>query len=170
MRALFGLVGLLVGIGVLVWFMGSKGGGLEQTQQTLKTGQTAREQISQVGGIDSTTGGSAMSSATLEEVSSSGKLAGLQVQKVEPEGAYARYFGLQQGDTIIAVIYQGLRQNIRDIADADMAKAQVSDAFSKQGQLVVKRGNAEVTLPQSGANTPKQDSLQQSLQSIPGVR
>jgi hypothetical protein len=170
MRALFGLVGLLVAIGVLVWWLGSPGGGLEHTQQVLKSGQTAREQISQVGGLDANTGRSAMASAELEEVSSSGKLSGLQVQKVEPDGAYARYFGLEPGDTIVAVVYQGLRQSIRDIGDADMAKAQVSDAYSKQGQVIVKRGNAEVTLPQSGPAAKPKDSMQQQLDAIPGVR
>jgi hypothetical protein len=170
MRALFGLVGLLVGVGVLIWFMGSKGGGLDQTQQVLKSGESAREQISQVGGIDSATGRSAMSSAELEEINANGKTTGLKVNAVTPGGAYERFFGLQKDDTIVAVIYSGLRQNIRDMSDPEMAKAQVSDTFSKQGQLVVKRGNSEITLPQSGDSAPKKDALQQQLDAIPGVR
>jgi hypothetical protein len=167
MRALFGLVGLLVGVGVLVWWLGARGGGLDQTRQVLESGQTAREEVSQIGGLDPNTGRSAMASAELEEVSSSGKLSGLQVQKVEPDGAYAKYFGLQQGDTIVAVVYQGLRQSIRDIGDPEMAKAQISDAYSKQGQLVVKRGNAEITLPESGSAASKKQS---PLDAIPGIR
>jgi hypothetical protein len=50
-----------------------------------------------------------------------------------------------------------------------MAKAQVSDAYSKQGQVIVKRGNQEVTLPQTGGVAKPKDAMQQQLDAIPGI-
>ena len=60
MRAFFGLAGILIVIGVIVWWLGAPGGGLDQTHQTLKTGETAREQVSQISGHDTATGGRAL--------------------------------------------------------------------------------------------------------------
>ncbi|HMB94676.1 MAG TPA: hypothetical protein VKK61_01420, partial [Tepidisphaeraceae bacterium] len=95
MRAMFGLVGLLVAIGVIVWFEGS-GGGLSHTQAVLKADQNAREQVNQIAGNDPDTGQRASESAELQPLTTNGKLSGFLVTKVRTDGAYARYFGLQR--------------------------------------------------------------------------
>jgi hypothetical protein len=195
MRAIFGLVGILVTVGVIVWWMGS-GGGLSQTQATLHAGGKAREEVSQIGGMDTQTGERADKSADLDVITSGGKLSGILVTSVDPGGAYARYFGLKPNDTIIAIEYQGNRQNMRDFnGDSDMAKIQVMESYSKHGTLVVLRSDAngnssEITLPEDpkkaaaaakpvaaqqgkGNGGGSHDEMQQQLdtiQQIPGAR
>src|SRR4051812_2215023 len=116
MRAIFGLVGILVTVGVIVWWMGS-GGGLTQTGVVMHEGQKAREQVNQIGGMQRDTGERASDSADLEAISSGGKVNGILVTSVKPGGAYAQYFGLQTNDTIVGVEYQGQRMNVKDMND-----------------------------------------------------
>ncbi|HMB96012.1 MAG TPA: hypothetical protein VKK61_08240 [Tepidisphaeraceae bacterium] len=164
MRAMFGLVGLLVAIGVIVWFEGS-GGGLSHTQAVLKADQNAREQVNQIAGNDPDTGQRATESADLQPLTTNGKLSGFLVTKVRADGAYARYFGLQRNDTIIAAVYQAIRMDMKDMSgDQEMAKAQISEAYQRQGQLVIVRNEKQLTLPQADASSGKSGSpLQNQL-------
>ena len=118
MRAMFGLVGILLVIGVIVYWMGAPGGELDQTKKTIKTGEVLREQVSQISGHDSSTGGLAMNSATFEMLTSGGKPASLMVSDVVADGAYAHYFGLQKDDVITAIEYQGLKRSVKELDSA----------------------------------------------------
>lgn len=179
MRALFGLVGILVTVGVIVWFLGS-GGGLDHTATVLSEGQNARQQVNQIVGNDPQTGERASESADFDGLTNSGRLSGLLVTRVVTDGAYARYFGLQRSDTIVAVQYQGQRMDVRDMNDADMAKAQVGEAYSKRGSVIVVRNDAQIVLPiakaqspaapgQRDASSPLHQQLD-AIQNIPGAR
>jgi hypothetical protein len=170
MRAIFGLVGLLVGVGVLVWWLGS-GGGLEHTEQVLKQGQTARETASQVAGIDTSTGGSAKESATIEVLMAGGKPDSILVTKVTPGGAYDKHFGLKENDTILQIGPLPIKELIKSDDDAE---AFLLDAFQRQQALLVVRDGNQLTLPQAPppgkpASTDGKgstDPLQQQLDGI----
>lgn len=174
MRAVFGLVGILVTVGVIVWFLGS-GGGLDHTKNVIDSGNKARTEVSQIAGQDTETGERASASVDLEPLTSGGRLAGVLVTRVSDGGAYQRYFGLQRNDTIIAVEYSANRQNFKDIADSEMATAQIDEAYRRKGAIYVVRDEKEVKLPAapSGASESSRDPMQRQLdaiQQIPGAR
>jgi hypothetical protein len=142
MRAMFGLVGLLVTLGIIVWIMGM------YTPAVMKADKGAREQVNQIAGNDPETGARASYSADLQPLNSGGKLSGVLVTRVQDDGAYGKYFGLQRNDTIIAAVYQGARMDIKDMnGDEEMAKAQISEAYQRQGSLIVVRDGKQLELP-----------------------
>jgi len=147
MRAMFGLVGILLVVGVIVYWMGAPGGELDQARTTIKTGEVAREQVNQISGHDSATGGLAMNSATFEMLTSNAKPASLEVKDVIADGAYARYFGLQKGDVITAIEYQGLKRAVKELDDTRDGRDQVAEAYQRHGTLTIKRKGQEMTLP-----------------------
>ncbi|HVT90109.1 MAG TPA: hypothetical protein VHD56_14745 [Tepidisphaeraceae bacterium] len=155
MRALFGIGGVLITIGVIVWIMGN--GSLEHDQNVLKVRENAQQQVSQIAGRDAATGGSAMNSAELEGMTTNGKLSGILVNKVVPGGAYENYFGLKRNDTIIAVESQAFKTNVRDIVTEEDAKIQVMEAFQKQGYVYVMRDGKELKLPVETPGQKKTD-------------
>jgi hypothetical protein len=147
MRAVFGLAGILIVIGVIVWWMGAPGGELDQNRAAIKAGNQARETVSQVAGHDLATGGRAMDSATFELLTSNNKPASMNVVTIVPGGAYERYFGLKKDDIILAVHYQGFTRPIREMDNLEDGREQVAEAFQRQGSLTVKRNGKEITLP-----------------------
>jgi hypothetical protein len=159
MRGVFGLIGVLVVLGVIVWIMNWT---LPGTEQTLKTNEKVREQVTQLSGHDAN-GTPASASATFDAVTDGGRTTGLLVTKVVADGAYAKYFGLQRNDAIVAFEFQGFRQNIREINDSELAKAQVMETFQKSGSVFVMRNGKEVKLPEAKvAQTPAQPTGQQN--------
>ena len=151
MRAIFGLAGLLIVVGVIVYWMGAPGGELQHTQETLKAGDKARGEISQIAGRDTATGGRAMDSAQFEVLSSNGKTASLLVNSIVAGGAYEKYFGLQKGDVITAVEYQGFKKMVREMDDLEDGRQQVAEAYQRHGTLTIKRSGTEMTLPAAPA-------------------
>jgi hypothetical protein len=177
MRAIFGLVGILAVVGVIVWWM-SQGGGTN-LQNVAATRKQATEQASQIAGRDAETQEAAYRSAELEGLSPGGRITGILVVKLNPGGAYERYFGLKRNDTIVAIEYNGNRQNVKDINDEDMAKTQVFEAYRFKGKVYVVRDEKEIGLPvetaakPSGSGEKPKDEIQQQLdviQGIPGAR
>lgn len=166
MKAGFGLAGLLITIGVIVWFMGH--GGLQHTHETLKAGDKARSQVNQIAGNDPSTGQRASQSADLQPVTDKGRLTGILVTRVDAEGAYGKYFGLQRNDLIVGVEYQGFRQTMKDLGTETDAKLQVDEAFRRQGSLTVLRNDKEMLLPPPPAPgaAPRKDGIQQQLDAI----
>ena len=127
MRAGFGLVGLLITIGVIVWFMYKIE--LPYDQAAISAGRKATEQVNQIAG--NATDGSMRfdDSLTLTmQDNSSGRLDSILVTSVVPTGPAATYFGLQKGDAIIAIETHGNRTKVREIGDHGMAAAQLTEA------------------------------------------
>jgi hypothetical protein len=178
MRAIFGLVGILVVVGIIVYWMGP-GGGLSHTQTVLKEGQNAQEQVAQIGGKDTESHEPANESAVLDPQSFGGKLDSILVTKVVPGGAYEKYFGLKTNDAIVSVETNGYDQKVNQMGDGESAKIAVMDAYSKSGHDTVMRDGNEVKLPTASkpkGQAPKTDDsnpLQRQLdtiQQIPGSR
>lgn len=177
MRAMFGIVGILMVLAIIVLWMNK---GLSHTDEVLKAGKKAEDQMAQIGGRDAVSREPAGDSAKLEVQQFSGKMDSILVTKVTPGGAYERYFGLKPNDTIIAIVLQGSEMKVKDLNDSELAVAQVVDAYSKKGQLVVMRDGEQIRLPaapppearpaggKSGSDDPLQKQLD-VLQGIPGA-
>lgn len=171
MRAIFGLAGLLIVLGVIVWIMGHKGGELDSAQSAIQAGNKARDQVNQIAGNDPDTGERANRSVVLDPMMTGNKLTGFLVARVTPGGAYERYFGLARNDTIVAAEYQGARMEMRTSNDEEMAKAWVDEAYRRQGAIYVVRSGKELKLPAAApaGAAQKKDSLQQQLDAIQSV-
>src|SRR5262245_7674875 len=120
MRAIFGLVGILAVVGVIVWWMAQ--GGAQNLQNVANTKKHATEQASQMAGRSSEDQEPANRSAELEPVNVGGKLKAIMVSKITPGGAYEKFFGLKRNDTIVAVEYNGLRQDFKELNDGERAE------------------------------------------------
>src|SRR5437763_1763510 len=108
MRAGFGLVGLLIGIGVVVWFMYKIE--LPYDQSAISAGRKATEQVNQIAG-NATDGSMRFDdslSLTMQD-NNGGKLDSILVTSVVPTGPAATYFGLKKGDVIVAMETHGNR-------------------------------------------------------------
>lgn len=170
MKGIFGLAGVLVVLGVIVWFMG-KGGGLDSAHQSIQAGSKAREQVNQIAGNDPETGERASQSAVLEPMMTGNRLTGFLVTRVTSGGAYEKYFGLARNDTIVAAEYQGAKMDMKSSSDVEMAKTWVDEAFRKQGAVYVVRGGKEIKLPAAPVGqAPAKDSAQKQLDAIQGIR
>jgi hypothetical protein len=131
----------------------------------------ACETASQVAGIDTSTGGSAKESATIEVLMAGGKPDSILVTKVTPGGAYDKHFGLKENDTILQIGPLPIKELIKSDDDAE---AFLLDAFQRQQALLVVRDGNQLTLPQAPppgkpASTDGKgstDPLQQQLDGI----
>lgn len=143
MRAAFGIAGILVTLGVIVWLMSSKGGSLDQAQEAIEAKKKADTVLAPLAGRNED-GGRISGTIVLDRQESGGRLTGLLVTSISPTNALAIYHGLKQYDLITKV--NGMP--VRDIVGGEeMAKAQVLEAAGRRWTLTVARGNKEVTLP-----------------------
>src|SRR5438045_9558208 len=99
MRGIFGLVGLLIALGVVVMIMSKY---LDHSKGVIDAGNKAKEQAQQITGRseDNTP---AIHSFEVDGELSNSKLADLVVTQVVPGGALEKYFGMKKGDTITEI-------------------------------------------------------------------
>src|SRR3954452_7411508 len=100
MRMAFGLVGLLVVIGVIVWIMHSVT--LPATQQELNTRKEMPPKVQQMGGKDSD-GTDSRQQIKLDAESSGGKMTSVLVTDITAGGVMEKYFGLKKDDSIVEI-------------------------------------------------------------------
>jgi hypothetical protein len=145
MRMAFGLVSVLVTVGIIILVMSMM---LDRQTGSIPAGIEARKQAQQIAGVGRD-GEAATQSAFFEEDSTGGKLRKLTVTKVVPGGAYDTYFGLQVGDEVIEIEQSGNLTSVNDAGngDAELAKALVSDAYARSQHIVVMRNGQRLTLP-----------------------
>lgn len=145
MRMAFGLVSLLVTLGIIILLMSMM---LDKQTGTIPVALEARGEAKQIAGIGED-GEAATQSAYFEEDTSGGKLRKLTTVRVVPGGAYDTYFGLQKGDEIVEIEQSGSMMKINDIAsgDAGLAIALVSDAYARKQHIIVNRDGQRLTLP-----------------------
>jgi hypothetical protein len=145
MRWVFGLGGLLITLGVIVFIMASPNGPLAYTQAVLKKGQEARVDAGQIAGIDEATGMRTGESIVMDPVTSPGgsRVIGLGVTSIVVGGPMEKYFGLKANDNILEVG----PQRIRDINDDELAKAQVLEAYQRKQELVIERAGVRYRMP-----------------------
>src|SRR3954462_7197206 len=118
----FGLVAFMIAIAISLWMWAT------YTKEVAHYGQQATAQAQQFSGHDAD-GRPAMASFDLEpEDDQQGKLQYLVVDKIRPEGAMAKTFGLQPKDAIVAAG----DMNFKEYGyDEEMAKALILMQFQK---------------------------------------
>ena len=167
MRAIFGLVSLLVVAFIVIYLFAS------QTSTISKPAADAKEQAAQIAGTDTATGGRASESAELDLVTAGGKPDSILVTKVVPGGAYERFYGLKTDDTILQVGPLSVKGHPA-ISSAEDAGNSLLDAYQNKQPLVVVRDGNQITLPQAanqqkpaqGQGQGSSDPLQQQLEGI----
>src|SRR3954469_20700000 len=118
MRMIFGLAGLLITIGIVVWIM--KAVILPYDQAVISQGKYARGQAAQFAGKDEATGGRVADSIVLAAKNGKGsKVASILVTSLVAGGPMETYFGLQRDDSIVAI--NDLK--VRDFNDGELSKA-----------------------------------------------
>ena len=137
MRMAFGLVGILVTLGVIIMIMHSYT--LPAAQQAIKTKQRVQAQF----GSNTPEGmEDAQNSIVLDDSMRGSHFDGLLVKSVTPGGPMATDFGLAAGDIITAI--GGMR--LRDNNDPELARAQLFEAKMRRQPLTVTRAGAEIQL------------------------
>lgn len=148
MRAAFGLVSVLVAIGIIAWMIG-KGYGTAGTD-----GQTQEkiQDAAQIAGYSRDQSMPFLSSLKVEPQNNGGRFSSLLVTKVVKGGPADTYFGLQEGDAIIAATSQGNRTSVKDEQDPTMFRDEyVMNAYTRSGSITVMRNGQELTLPNPNA-------------------
>jgi very-short-patch-repair endonuclease len=137
MRAAFGLVSVLVAIGVVVMIMHT------YTLPAAKKAVNTKKAVEQRFGSNTREGlEEAKASITLDDVLKGNRFDALQVTAVVPGGQMASDFGFMTGDVIVAI--NGLK--LRDLNDADIARDQVFEAKMRDQPITVLRNNVPVDL------------------------
>ena len=148
MRFAFGLVSLLVVVGILFLVFAKN----EAPQ--IEAGQKAQDEAQQISGRDANGKPAKDSYKTEEFDAGGGGFKGLKVIDVTPGGAMETYYGLKVGD----VILQLSGMDVSALGDYGSAKGMVDQAFQEAKTLTVDRDGAKITLPVGGAKSPL-DSL-----------
>jgi hypothetical protein len=143
MRMAFGLVGVLVALGVLVLLMNMQ---LDSVQTSVKARDSAKEQINAISGKDAE-GVPFSETLKLQPDPEIGKLLGLRVTKVDPANPMAVHYGLIDDDLIVEIG----PQRVKDIGDSELAIPLVMESKARNWDLVVVRGGQEIKLPQAKA-------------------
>ena len=172
MRMAFGLIGLLVAIGVIVWIISAVGA--PSMQNAANVQKNVKPKVEQIAGKDSATGEDARKSISLDASSRNGKMTGVLVTALTPGGAFEKYFGLQRGDVIIEIAPAGgAFMPVSDMSTPAEAKDQLLSAFQNSQQIVVMRNEQKATLPAAGSKAASPaapaggtDSVQKQLDAI----
>jgi hypothetical protein len=174
MRAVFGIGGILVALGVLVWLMSFE---LGHDKSVIDAGDKATAQVSVIAGRDDS-GVPVKQSATLEPQQTGGKTDSILVTGIVADGAYAKVWGLKRNDAIVEI---GPLPVSQVVTDAGAADDYVMDAYQHGQPLTIYRdGNKMVLTPVSaltpaatpqnpskpGSNNPLQNQLD-AIQNIP---
>jgi hypothetical protein len=142
----FGLVGLLVTIGVIAWLMHAIY--LPDVQASLHAQQKAETFVNQLNGVDANGVRIEDTYAAFADMRGDGKLQDLQITQVRPGSPMELKFGLRANDVVIAAIDgHTVRTDLSGLANEQEGKDAIRDAYTSDGQLVVQRGDVQITLP-----------------------
>ena len=149
MRMAFGLVSLLVTLGIILMIF-------KMVQApVIKEGKKAQDQARQMAGRDEE-GERVTNAVTLDQQDVDGKMQSVTVTDITSNSALQQRYGLQKGDVILEMGPLQVRGNM---SSADEAKDMLQDAYQKNYPLVVMRGWDKLTLPMpegsaSASSTP----------------
>jgi hypothetical protein len=147
MRAVFGIGGVLVTLGVIVYIMGIE---LGHDKAVIDAGNKATEQVNQIAGRDGD-GAPVKQSATLEPQTASGKTDSILVTSVVADGPYAKVWGLKRNDAIVEIGPLPVQQVVTDAGSAD---DYVMDAYQHGEPLTVYRDGQKMVLTPTSPLTP----------------
>jgi len=160
MRAAFGLVGLLVTIGIIVLLMRL------YLPATVEANKKARNEVSQWAGQDSEgrKAGETLKFTAMRR--NDGRLSSVLVDKIASDDPMAAYWGLKTNDSIVEIEQSGL--DFSDMSDDDV-KNFVLQAFTRRNKLVVMRDGQKIALPQAPVKKDDRPALQRQLDNISGA-
>ena len=176
MRVAFGLVGILVTIGAMIWIFHAVEG--PSIQQSMNIKKKVEPQVQQMAGKDAS-GFDARESIKLADESHNGKLTGVLVTAITDGGAMEKYFGLKRGDVITEISEGGeALMPVSGMSSASEAKDALLTAYQNSQHIVVVRNEQKVNLPAAAAPTGQPtnaakgsgDELQHQLDAIKGAR
>ncbi|HZZ44956.1 MAG TPA: PDZ domain-containing protein [Tepidisphaeraceae bacterium] len=140
MRVAFGLLGLLVTIGVIVLILHFAV--LPYDKTVIEKGRDAQNQAEQMAGQKD--GMRTTDSIKLEPQSNAaGKPVSLLVTSIVDGGPMESYFGLKRNDTITEI--NGMK--VRDENDGELAVSLALEAYQRKQPLTVVRDGKTLTLP-----------------------
>jgi hypothetical protein len=147
MRMAFGLVGLLVTIGVIAWFMHAIY--LPDTQASLAAQKKAETFVDTLNGQDANGIPIENMYSVYADMRSDGKLQDLQITNIVAGCALQTRFGLMNNDVVIAAVDSHMvRTELNGLDDEQAGKEAIRDAYTGDGgQLVVIRDDKQLTLP-----------------------
>lgn len=159
MRMAFGLVGLLVGLGVVVWIMSQAT--LPATKHALDTRKKLEPQVEQMAGrtADGTRAGDTFK---VDAEQRGGKLVGVKVTEVTAGGAMDKHFGLAVGD----IVTQIGPLPVSGMGGEDEAKDYLVAEYQRGGTITVLREGLTATLPLP-ANSPAAAARAKRLEGKP---
>jgi hypothetical protein len=161
----FSLVGLLIVMLIMAMLYANS------SQTDIKAGQQAQQQIQQIAGRDQSGAPVTDTYAVTPEMRTDGRVKDLLVSRLNPDSPMAGFFGLQQGDQIIAAVHDGVEWDFNQSTDSGDAKIHVEEAYQKGsvgGQLIVMRNGQKLTLPQGHQNGTGSPDLTGPLHSLGG--
>lgn len=132
----FGIVAFLIAIAISLWMWAT------YTKEVAHYGTQATKQAQRYSGHDEN-GRAASKSLTMTPEVQNGRLKYVLVEAIDPQGAYAQWYHLQQNDAIIAVGPMGELRN----EDSEMAVALISEAYQREWELTVLRNGKKIVLP-----------------------
>ena len=139
MRMAFGFVALLVTVGLIIWLFSLF------SIPTARTGRQVQEDVRGITGraVD---GVPDQESVTLQPKPDASRPTSMLVTAVTAGGAMDHYYGLRAGDLLLAVNWQGLEENVRDLGTVEEVKLRLADAVQRQKQLIITRNGRRMTL------------------------
>jgi hypothetical protein len=150
----FGLGGLLVTIGVIVWIMYKVE--LPEAQQAVKVQEQAQVMTDQISGRDSNGNDIGTTYTDYADMRDDGKLQDLQIVNLAPDSALAQRFGLLKNDVVLSAIDpHGVDTQLNGLNSEEEGKDAIREAYAPGGQLVVQRGSQKVTLPAANKPAPQ---------------
>lgn len=139
----FGLIALLLGIGILLYLQADSG------QKVMEASKPARETAERVAGVGM------RGSFKVEPVEENGRLVGLELTELDPQSPLAAMYDLKVGDRIIEVGPLSVRST-----DADLLTAQLMESGARRHKLIIQRAGERLELDyidtpaQRGPRTP----------------
>lgn len=141
MRYAFGLVSLLVSVGIVVWLFA------QHTSVVSKVAKKETDRTRQMAGRDEATGEDASRALTLEPAQRGSKVYGMTVRAVVPGSAMEKFYGIKPND----VVMQAGDMPFGDpfVSDAQSAAGLILKAFQEFKPLTVQRSGQSISLPLS---------------------
>ena len=143
MRAAFGLIGILATVGVLILILAGPGGYLDHSKASLDAGRKASAEVNVISGNAPEGMIRAIDTIGFKlDRTDSGKLRGLIVTTIVPDGAMAQRYDLKVNDLITE--FGPVSFDI--ISDHSDAEAFLTDAYQRGSALTVIRDGQHLTL------------------------
>ena len=159
MRIAFGLVSLLVVLGIIML--------LFSTYQApmLKKGKRAQDDARQIAGRDENNA-PVTDAVTLDAQDRNGRMVGAVVANITPGSTLQNHYGLQKGDVIMDMGPLSVKDHMGSPSEA---RDFLLDAYQKQQPLVVMRGWERLTLPLDPAVAAAAPAAPSPTAPVPGT-